>query len=65
MQNSPFSGENRLEWLCFDACLMASMEVASILAPHAKYMIASRKPCPGRALTTISWVSQPRQPARG
>ncbi len=50
MQNSPFSGENRLEWLCFDACLMASMEVASILAPHAKYMIASEETLPGQGV---------------
>ena len=31
----------------FDACLMASVEVAKIIEPHAKYMIASEEVEPG------------------
>ena len=31
----------------FDACLMASVEVAKVIAPHAKYMIASEELEPG------------------
>ena len=31
----------------FDACLMATVEVAKIIAPHAKYMIASEELEPG------------------
>ncbi|EKC56272.1 Peptidase C11, clostripain, partial [human gut metagenome] len=31
----------KLEWIGFDACLMSSLEVASVLAPYADYMIAS------------------------
>ena len=37
----------RLEWIGFDACLMSSLEVASVLAPYADYMIASQETEPG------------------
>lgn len=37
----------RLEWIGFDACLMSSLEVASVLAPYANYMIASQETEPG------------------
>ena len=39
---SPFAGE-KLEWIGFDACLMASLETASMAAPYARYMIASQE----------------------
>ncbi len=48
MANSPFVNGTRLEWLAFDACLMASVEVASMMAPHARYMIASEETLPGQ-----------------
>lgn len=47
-KNSPFQNDRRLEWLAFDACLMASMEVAVMLAPYAKYMVASEEVLPGK-----------------
>ena len=31
----------------FDACLMATVEVAKVIEPHAKYMIASEEIEPG------------------
>ena len=37
----------KLEWIGFDACLMASAEVAGIVAPYAKYMVASEEVEPG------------------
>ena len=37
----------KLEWIGFDACLMSSLEVASVLAPYADYMIASQETEPG------------------
>jgi len=43
----PFQGEQRLEWLAFDACLMASLEVAATLAPYTRYLIASEETLPG------------------
>ena len=43
MENSPFSGENHLSWIGFDACLMSSVEVACICAGYADYMIASQE----------------------
>ena len=48
MENSPFAKDARLEWLAFDACLMASVEVASMMAPHARYLIASEETLPGQ-----------------
>lgn len=38
---------SKLEWVGFDACLMNSLEVASVLAPYANYMIASQETEPG------------------
>lgn len=43
---SGFSG-NKLEFIGFDACLMASIEVAAMLSDYAKYMIASEEVEPG------------------
>ena len=39
---SPFA-EKKLEWIGFDACLMATMEVACCVSPYAEYMIASQE----------------------
>lgn len=46
-EQSGFKGEGKLEWLAFDACLMASLEVASLFSQHAHYMIASQDTLPG------------------
>ncbi len=45
---SPFGEDNKLEWIGFDACLMANAETAALLAPYARYMIASQETEPGR-----------------
>lgn len=42
LSGSPCADEP-LEWIGFDACLMATAEVANICAPYAKYMIASQE----------------------
>lgn len=47
LSNSPFIGENKLELLGFDACLMSSIEVASSLSSYANYMVASQEFEPG------------------
>ncbi len=44
---SPFGGEEQLEWLAFDACLMASLEVAALTAGHVRYLVASQEVLPG------------------
>ncbi len=46
LDGSPFA-DNPLEFIGFDACLMASVETAAAMAPYAKYMIASEEPEPG------------------
>ena len=48
LKASHFGKGQRLEWLAFDACLMASLEVASLLAEYADHMIASEEALPGR-----------------
>lgn len=40
---SPFGSENKLEWVGFDACLMASAELACLWSPYAKYLVASQE----------------------
>ncbi|MCM1286787.1 MAG: clostripain-related cysteine peptidase [Clostridium sp.] len=47
LSQSPFHDENKLEWIGFDACLMATIETANTLAPYANYMIASQESEPG------------------
>ena len=42
LAESPFAGE-KLAWIGFDACLMASVETACVVAPYAEYMIASQE----------------------
>ncbi len=43
MDNSPFSAENKLDWVGFDACLMASAELSCVWAPYAGYLVASQE----------------------
>ena len=47
LEQSAFKDDSKLEWLAFDACLMASLEVAALLSPYARYMIASQEALPG------------------
>ena len=43
LADSPFRDDTKLDWVGFDACLMASAELASIWAPHANYLLASQE----------------------
>lgn len=43
LEASPFSGDNMLEWIGFDACLMSSVETIHTVSDYAKYMIASQE----------------------
>lgn len=45
-ENSPFKNK-KLEMIGFDACLMSSMEIASLLSNYANYMVASQEVEPG------------------
>ena len=47
LNDSPFMGDNKLELIGFDACLMSSIEVASSLSSYANYMVASQEFEPG------------------
>lgn len=46
LRESPF-GKEKLDWIGFDACLMASVEIAKLISPYADYMIASEESVPG------------------
>lgn len=43
MENAPFQGENKLDWIGFDACLMASVEIANLFSEFADYLVASEE----------------------
>ncbi len=45
------------ELVGFDTCLMASLETAEVVAPHAKYMVASEEIVPGRGWNYDSFAS--------
>ncbi|MBQ8167316.1 MAG: hypothetical protein IJZ96_09820 [Lachnospiraceae bacterium] len=47
LADTPFSGDNKLDFIGFDACLMATIEVADALSPYANYLFASQEPEPG------------------
>ena len=47
LNSSPFIGDNKLELIGFDACLMSSIEIASSLSNYANYMVASQEFEPG------------------
>lgn len=42
-EDSPFTPENHLSWIGFDACLMSSLETAHVCSRYADYMIASQE----------------------
>ena len=46
LESSPFR-EDKLDFVGFDACLMASIEVAAMLSGYADYLIASEEVEPG------------------
>lgn len=43
LQASPFGPKRQLSWVGFDACLMASAELACVWAPYAEYLAASQE----------------------
>lgn len=47
LKNSVFSANNKLEFIGFDACLMATTEIAYVVSDYADYMIASQEVEPG------------------
>ena len=47
LKNTKFNSNNKLEFIGFDACLMANIEIASYLSNFSKYLIASEEIEPG------------------
>lgn len=48
MDKTKFAGGTKLDWVGFDACLMASIESANLWKNYAEYMIGSEELEPGR-----------------
>ncbi|MDO4615962.1 MAG: clostripain-related cysteine peptidase [Lachnospiraceae bacterium] len=47
LEASPFSEDNKLSFVGFDACLMSSLEAACVLDEYADYLVASQETEPG------------------
>lgn len=47
LADSPFDAENKLSWIGFDACLMASAELCCTVRNYAEYLVASQETEPG------------------
>lgn len=43
LEASPFKGDDKLAWIGFDACLMASAELACVLDEYANYLVSSQE----------------------
>lgn len=43
LEASPFGENQKLDWVGFDACLMASVEVAELWSDYADYLVASQE----------------------
>lgn len=47
-----------LEFIGFDSCLMATLEIAHALSPFAKYAVSSQELEPGQGWDYTAWLSQ-------
>lgn len=47
MNNTPFHGKHKLDWVGFDACLMGSLECMSLWSDYADYYVGSEELEPG------------------
>lgn len=50
LKSAGFGPGNKLELICFDACVMGSLETVAYLSPYADYMLASEDVMPGYGL---------------
>ena len=55
---SPFGKGEKLDWIGFDCCLMASVELAEVLDDYAYYMVASQESETGLTLSTAEQVER-------
>ncbi|MBR2766237.1 MAG: hypothetical protein IKE03_09690 [Blautia sp.] len=50
MDQTVFAGEEKIDWVVFDACDMGSVEIARTWAPYSEYLVASQESIPGLGL---------------
>lgn len=51
-------GGEHFELVAIDACLMCSLETAQMIAPHAKYMVASEEEASGYGSAFADWIME-------
>lgn len=51
------AGSEPLEFLGFDSCLMATIEIAHALSPVAKYLVSSQELEPGQGWDYTAWLN--------
>ena len=56
LARSPFLRKNRLDWIGFDACLMADLEIMTMWSSYADYYVASQEYEPGNGWN-YAWMS--------
>ena len=56
LQNSPFNEQNKLSFIGFDACLMATVDVADTFSDMGKYLVASEELEPGNGWYYSGWL---------
>ncbi|EIJ35074.1 clostripain-related cysteine peptidase [Thiothrix nivea] len=61
LKNSLAATGKQLEVLGFDACLMATLEVANMAKSHAKYLVASEEIEPGTGWDYSEWLKSIQQ----
>lgn len=69
LSHSPFNQSNKLDWVGFDACLMASIETANIWKDYARYLVASEESEPGNGwdykfLSVLNNTADPQKVCR-
>lgn len=64
MENSPFGKDNKLSWVGFDACLMASAELSCVWGDYANFLVASQETEPsfGWNYNFLSTIGQEATP---
>ena len=66
LSQSPFLRKNRLDWIGFDACLMADLEIMTMWSSYADYYVASQEYEPGNGwdyswLSVLNTTSEPKE----
>lgn len=66
LKNSRFNSNNKIETIVFRTCLNGTLEMASVLAPYADYMVASEELTRGQTgLNVLGFINNVNEKADG